>query len=138
MFCFDVGVAYFLHVTEIRGPTHKQSGESRSAVLSSCYSIPEQQWLPLCTVLLFIGRILIESAANPASYRTCTVFAFLLCLNYRVLLFRFLLLSSTGTSHIVTKTARSDMSCPTLTCCAEPSSYSFQQVLCVLCVNSLR
>jgi hypothetical protein len=89
----------------------------------------------LCTVLLFIGRTLIESAANPASYRACIVFAFLLCVNYRVLLFRFLLLSSTGTSHAVTKTARSDMSCPTLNCCAEPSLYraSFQQVFCVLC-----
>jgi len=89
----------------------------------------------LCTILLFIGRILIESAANPASYTTCIVFAFLLCMNYRVLLFRFLLLSSTGTSHAVTKTARSDMSCPPRTWCAAPSPYcaSFQQVFCILC-----
>jgi len=33
MFRFDVVVACLLHVTEFRGPTHRQSGESRSAVL---------------------------------------------------------------------------------------------------------
>jgi len=42
MFHFDVGFAYLLHVTEFRGPTHRQSVESRSAVLSSCCSIPGQ------------------------------------------------------------------------------------------------